>query len=252
MVFSLFRKTPTVPPPAVPPGERVYAIGDIHGRDDLFATLLHLIEADRAAAPSLKCTLILLGDLIDRGPSSKQVIARAMRVRSEFDAFHLLLGNHEEVFLKALRGSRESIRFLVKQMGGSATIASYGLNGARYEAMDFDELSEVFPPLVPTEQRRFLEQGEGFVVIGDYAFVHAGVRPRIPLDAQQGSDLRWIRGDFLDYRGAHDKIIVHGHTITPEVEDTGVRIGIDTGAFSTGRLTALVLEGADRRYLATT
>lgn len=251
MLLSLFKKSPATPEPAIPAGERVYAIGDIHGRDDLFARLLRQIAEDRANAAASRTTLILLGDLIDRGPSSRQVVERAMRVAQEFDAFHLLLGNHEEVFLKAAGGSREAVRFLVKQMGGGPTIASYGLAGPRYDAMTFEELADVMPSLVPPDHRDFLERGEELVVVGDYAFVHAGVRPRTPLAAQQGSDLRWIRGDFLDSRAAHEKVIVHGHTVTPEVEDTGVRIGIDTGAFGTGRLTALVLEGSDRRYLAT-
>lgn len=252
MLKKLFRSKPAEiqQKPAIPPGQRVYAIGDIHGCDDLFAALIDQIAADDNQRAPAAMSIILLGDLVDRGPSSRQVIDRAIALKSLWPDVRLIIGNHEDVFLKALGGDPKTMRYFVR-IGGGPTIHSYGLVGADYDRLTFDELAERFPPLVPADHVAFLSGGEDRIVIGDYLFVHAGVRPGVAIDQQVTGDLRWIRDEFLDDRRDHGKIVVHGHTIYDEVQERPNRIGIDTGAYATGRLTALGLEGEERWFLST-
>lgn len=252
MVLKLLRRAieQSPPPASVPDGVRVYAIGDIHGRLDLLDQLLFRIEADERIRGNAKTQLIFLGDLIDRGPDSSGVVQRALEVEQSGRPVRFLLGNHEEVFLKALGGSLEALRFFVK-IGGRATILSYGFTEQEYAALDFEDLLQALIARVPDEHVAFLQRFEDRIAIGNYLFVHAGIRPRVPVDEQTGGDLRWIRSEFLDYRGAHGPIVVHGHTITEDVEERANRIGIDTGAFASGRLTALGLQGGERWYLST-
>lgn len=253
MVLKLLKRALAPEPAAhaVPAGVRIYAIGDIHGRLDLLDDLLFRIDADdRARGSGVRTEIIFLGDLVDRGPDSAGVVARALELKAQGRAVRFLMGNHEEVFVKAMRGSREALRFLVK-IGGRATILSYGIPPEQYDALDYDELADMLAAKVPAAHVDFLAGFEDQIRIGDYLFVHAGVRPRVPFAEQAGGDLRWIRGEFLDYRGAHDAMIVHGHTITDDVDEQPNRIGIDTGAFASGRLTALGLEGTSRWYLST-
>jgi serine/threonine protein phosphatase 1 len=236
--------------PCVPEGERVYAIGDIHGRDDLFVQLLKMIEADNSAREPMRVTLILLGDLVDRGPDSASVVARSMALGAPFDRVHLLIGNHEEVFLKALGGSIEALRFFVR-IGGEQTIHSYGIVGDDYLALDFPGLLGRLQAAVPQDHVAFLAAGEDQVEIGDYLFVHAGVRPGVPLTVQRSSDLRWIRDDFLNDTRDHGRFIVHGHTISDAPDLQQNRLGIDTGAFRSGTLTVAGFE-RDQRWLLST
>jgi serine/threonine protein phosphatase 1 len=253
MVLKLFKRTlePDPPPAAVPDGVRVYAIGDIHGRLDLLDALLFRIDADdRARGGAARSEIIFLGDLVDRGPDSAGVVARALELKASGRPVRFLMGNHEEVFLKALTGSREALRFLVK-IGGRATILSYGVASDEYDVLDFDELATVLAQRVPASHVDFIAGFEEQIRVGDYLFVHAGIRPRVAFEAQTGGDLRWIRGEFLDFRGSHGAVVVHGHTITDDVEERANRIGIDTGAFASGKLTALGLEGTSRWYLST-
>lgn len=235
---------------AVPPGRRVYAIGDIHGRDDLFGRLVDMIRADHAARPPAQMTLILLGDLVDRGPTSAQVVERAMRLREEFPDTRLLIGNHEECFLAALTGDVRRLRFFMR-IGGDATVQSYWNDGTNLAEASFETVAEKLPQMVPQAHIDYLGSGEDVIEIGDYVFVHAGIRPGVELDRQTISDLRWIREEFLNDPRDHGKMIVHGHTICDEVDEWPNRIGIDTGAFRSGILSALVLEGTERRYLDT-
>ena len=252
MVFSKFypKRAKRSHLPSVPEGKRVYAIGDIHGRDDLFAEIIDKIAADNNAREVADVTIILLGDLIDRGPQSAQVVARAMALSKAVPEFYCLSANHEEVFLKALGGDPKLMRYFVR-IGGAPTIHSYGLAGSDYEALSFAELAEVFPPMVPAKHVEFLAAAKEHVLIGDYLFVHAGIRPGIPLEQQEASDLRWIREDFIDDRRDHGVIVVHGHTITAVVDEQPNRIGIDTGAYESGILSAIGLEGSDRWFIAT-
>ncbi|MBX9860451.1 MAG: serine/threonine protein phosphatase [Sphingomonas sp.] len=230
---------------AVPDGVRVYAIGDIHGRADLLNRLLDRMMEDDAGRAVADQHLIFLGDLIDRGPDSAAVIERAIAIREALPNSRFLMGNHEEVFLKALEGDEKAMRLFCR-IGGRETILSYGMSEAEYACLDYAELIEWVIRTVPARHQRFLESFEDMVIVGDYAFVHAGIRPQVPLDQQQQSDLRWIRDLFLNFSGPHDRIIVHGHTISESVEERSNRIGIDTGAYMTGRLSAMGFEGATR------
>jgi serine/threonine protein phosphatase 1 len=243
--------TPAPHKAAVPAGERIYAIGDIHGRADLLDELLGMIDEDNIARGPSQVRLIFLGDLIDRGPDSKKVVERLMDVKARHPLTHILLGNHEEVFLQALRGdSAGALRYALR-IGADATIQSYGVTGQEYLRADIDQLLEISLRRVPQEHLDFMAGFEDMVVAGDYVFVHAGVRPDKPLDRQKVNDLRWIRDDFLDYRGKLEKIVVHGHSIADEVQVTAHRIGIDTGAYASGILTAMGFEGGERWLLQT-
>jgi serine/threonine protein phosphatase 1 len=236
----------------VPAGARVYAIGDIHGRNDLLQQLLAQIDADDAARGPAQTQIIFLGDLVDRGPDSAAVIETAMALKAaRGDSIRLLMGNHEEIFIEACRKREPKLlRFFLK-IGGDETLQSYPITRAEYRDMDLDELSERLPSLVPEAHLDFLEGFEDQILVGDYAFVHAGIRPDVPLAEQKKSDLRWIREEFIGHRGDLEKVVVYGHTIYPQVEERGSRIGIDTGAYASGCLTAIGLEGGDRWYLAT-
>ena len=245
---SLFQSRQTPAPAIVPEGERYYVLGDIHGRADLLDAMIAAVEQDDAARPPAATTVVLLGDLVDRGPDSAGVIDRVMAWQEERQV-RCLAGNHEEMFLGAFE-DQAILRQFVKH-GGRETILSYGINKARYASLTMDELFAELPHLVPTAHRDFLRGLEDVIVAGDYAFVHAGIDPALPLEEQVGSALRWIRQPFLDHAAAHSHVVVHGHTITEDVEERHNRIGIDTGAYRTGRLTALILEGATRRYLRT-
>ena len=171
-----------------------------------------------------------------------------MRLKDEFPDTRLLIGNHEECFLAALTGDVRRLRYFMR-IGGDATIRSYWRDDASLADASFEEVAARMPTLVPAEHVDFLGNGEDVIEVGDYAFVHAGVRPGVPLDKQSLSDLRWIRDEFLDDLGDHGKMIVHGHSITSEPDEQANRIGIDVGAFKSGRLAALGLDGADRWYL---
>lgn len=229
---------------------RVYAIGDIHGRLDLFERLLELIDQDDAGRAPLPCHLILLGDLMDRGPQSAAVIERAMALSGASQNVHLIKGNHEEVFVGAARGSAQYAGYC-RRIGGTATIASYGLDPGISMAMTDAEIATWMLGNVPRDHVDFLDGFTDSLVMGDYLFVHAGIRPGVPLEQQDVADLRWIRGEFLHDREAHPYMVVHGHSITSEVDEQANRIGIDTGAWSSGKLTAIGLEGTDRWFLQT-
>lgn len=251
--FSRLRRRGTSTTPAgrsVPSGLLIYSIGDIHGRDDLFAELLDQIDQDRQLHPHNQCILVLLGDLVDRGPDSDKVIERALAVSPRFNSMHHLIGNHEECMLAALTGDVRSMRYFIR-IGGDSTVRSYLRNDDLYNLATFEELAEMFPTLVPQAHLDFLGRGEDWVVYGDYMFVHAGVRDELPLHQQKVSDLRWIREDFLRSNAVRDSIIVHGHTISLDIDQRHNRIGIDTGAYTSGKLTAMGLSGTSRWFLQT-
>lgn len=235
----------------VPDGIRVYAIGDIHGRLDLLEELLVRIAADDGARTKGVATqYVFLGDLIDRGPDSKGVVERLMALAPGRRDVRFLMGNHEQVFLRAMSGDRRALRFLIR-IGGRETLLSYGITDEDYRLLDFEELAVLAAKKVPAEHLAFLGGFENWVAIGDYLFVHAGLRPGVALEEQDQADLWWIRDEFLSHRESFGPIIVHGHSITEDVDVRPNRIGIDTGAFATGRLTAIGLEGAERWFLST-
>jgi serine/threonine protein phosphatase 1 len=234
---------------SVPDGARIYAIGDIHGRLDLLDRLLAMIDADDAGRGPSRTELIFLGDLLDRGPDSLGVVERVMAL-GERRAVRCLLGNHEEVFLRALSGDLRALRFLVR-IGGRETLLSYGISAEQYRDVDYDELLVLLQEKVPASHVAFLSSFENWIEIGDYLFVHAGLRPGVAVEDQKSSDLCWIREDFLSHRESFGKMVVHGHSITEDIDERPNRIGIDTGAFASGRLTAIGLEGDQRWYLST-
>ncbi len=234
----------------IPDGRRIYAVGDIHGRLDLLDALIAMIEADDAGRVPADTLIVFLGDLVDRGPDSRGVVDRLIAFSRGPIATRFLMGNHEEVFLRALGGDLKALKFLIR-IGGRATILSYGIDEAEYQSLDFEELAATLTRLVPPEHVAFLSAFEEWIEAGDYLFVHAGVRPGIDLGEQRASDLRWIRDDFLQHRDSFGKLVVHGHSITRNVDLRANRIGIDTGAYDSGKLTAIGLEGAERWFLST-
>ncbi len=240
---QLFRAPPQRALPAVPPGERVYAIGDIHGRLDLLEALAATIEGDDRTRGAATATIILLGDLVDRGPDSAGVIAFA-RAWQQRRAVRILLGNHEEMFLGAFDKPEVLRQFL--RFGGRETVLSYPVDPAAYNAADMSEARALMRHHVPAADLDFLRSFEDQIAIGDYLFVHAGIAPDVPLDEQTPGDLRWIREPFLSHRQSHGPVVVHGHTITDDAVIRANRIGLDTGAYASGRLTALALEGTQR------
>lgn len=230
----------------IPEGERVYAIGDVHGRLDLLIGLINRIKADHRSRPPAQAHVVLLGDLVDRGPQSAQVLEylRAQR-GGGFARFHFICGNHEEAMLATLSPGAIPEETGWLDYGGYETMLSYGADasvlGERGNA-----LGGSMRLLVPDSHIDFLESFVDHVTIGDYLFVHAGIRPGVPVDRQEKRDLRWIRGDFLDDPRDHGMMVVHGHSIAIEPELLDNRIGVDTGAYLSGILTAIGLEGGDR------
>ncbi|MEJ7933727.1 metallophosphoesterase [Sphingobium sp. AN558] len=229
---------------------RVYAIGDIHGRIDLLDELLAMIARDDAARPPMTRYLILMGDLVDRGPDSATVVRRAINLSQSASNVRFLKGNHEEVFVLAARGDVQAARFF-RRIGGIETLASYGLDESESSAMDDDALASWMLTHIPRADVDFLDGFQTMIEIGDYLFVHAGIDPKKPISRQETGDLLWIRQPFLDHTARHERMVVHGHSITqmPDVREN--RIGIDTGAYASGRLTALALEHNRRWFLHT-
>lgn len=231
----------------LPPGLRVYAIGDIHGRADLLDCLHDKIEADLGSAPE-KTVIVYLGDYVDRGPDSHGVIERLTRQRFAGIETVALLGNHEDMLLQFLDAPYGASLWLSN--GGDATLGSYKVK----VPASFDELlftQRALLGAMPRHHKQLLLGLPEQVQYGDYLFVHAGIRPGLPLDRQSREQMIWIRDIFLDSETDHGLVVVHGHTIVHEVEWRPNRIGVDTGAYTTGRLTALVLEGTGRRLLQT-
>jgi len=232
--------------PQIPEGQRVYAIGDIHGRLDLLVTLAEAIEADNASRGRADSTVILLGDLVDRGPDSAGVITAA-RMWASQRKLRCITGNHEEMFLEAFE-SPEVLRHFLRY-GGKETLLSYPVDPVAYLSAELHDLQLMMAEAVPHEDIDFLRNFEDMIVIGDYVFVHAGIAPNVPLDDQQDVQLRWIREPFLSNKDDHGFVVVHGHTITDEPDIRFNRIGIDTGAYESGRMTALGLEGTERWFI---
>lgn len=236
--------------PAGPPEYRAYAIGDIHGRLDLLEELLAKIHAELQHRPSAKTLLVFVGDLIDRGPKSAQVIERLRTYRREGIHPVFILGNHEEVLLRILGGDAQLISDW-RSFGGAECLQSYGVDPEVIARLDDEDALAVVQAAIPRNHVEFLESFVDSCRFGDYLFVHAGVRPGVPLELQSQADLRWIRQPFLFDDSDHGFIVVHGHTISSEVDERSNRIGIDTGAYRSGILTALAIEGTNRWLLDT-
>lgn len=238
-------------PAQVPEDMRLYAIGDIHGRDDLLADLLNRIGADARHQPSDRNILIFLGDYIDRGLQSREVLDRLTGDPMPGFERVFLKGNHEQALLQFLDDAAFGRTW--KYYGGLETLHSYGIKELTLsdDPADFEHARERLEEILPQSHRHFLETLGLTAEFGDYFFTHAGVRPGVSLNRQIEEDLLWIRDDFLESHASFGKIVVHGHTPKEEVVFRRNRIGVDTGAYMTGVLTALVLEGASRRLLQT-
>jgi len=236
--------------PRGPKGRRAYVVGDVHGRLDLLDRLLDDIHAEIERDKPEKVLLVFLGDLIDRGPSSAQVVERLRTYRRQDIRPIFLLGNHEEVVLRILAGEVEHLPDWLR-FGGAQCLESYGADPRLIAAASDEAAIAAVRAAIPDRHAAFLRTFVDTCGFGDYLFVHAGIRPGIALDQQRQSDLRWIREPFLSDESAHGFVVVHGHTIRPEVEERINRIGIDTGAYRTGVLTALAIEEDRHWYLRT-
>lgn len=244
--LARFQTLQTGLPTVLPPDLRIYAVGDIHGRADLLDTLARRIEDERPSAPSETLT-IFLGDYIDRGLQSATVVEWLSR--GEFPTpFQALRGNHEEVLLRFLED--DSVLESWRKFGGMETLHSYGVDvSSVMRGKGYEEARRALVARLPAHHRRFMAETPLTARYGDYFFCHAGVKPGVPLDEQKADDLLWIREEFLSFRGSWEKMIVHGHTPVSEPDIQPNRINVDTGAFATSILTALVLEGDSRRML---
>jgi Calcineurin-like phosphoesterase len=235
---SIFRKWPR---PRVPNGVRIYAIGDIHGRSDLLDELLKRIDTHLETNPVSHSIEVFLGDYIDRGPASRQVLDQLV-ARSQTNQTVFLKGNHENLLTRFV--TNPPILQTWQDLGGLETLMSYGIiSSINANAATQAQLAAQFDLVLPKAHRRFIDDLKSSFTCGDFFFVHAGVRPGIPLAEQREEDLLWIRQDFLLYEKDFDKIIVHGHTPVPQPDIRPNRINIDTGAYATGQLTCLMLEG---------
>jgi len=234
--------------PKTPENTRVYAIGDVHGRLDLFDRLLGRIATDARDNPGLHKILVMLGDYIDRGPDSRGVLQRLVdlrngRVLCGFE-IHLLKGNHEDSMMSFLANPNK-LTWL--GCGGEQALISYGLDPKQNPKA----LSAALLYSLPKAHREILRSLAFCVTVGDYAFVHAGVRPGIAFTDQDPNDLVWIRAAFLDSKKKHDHMIIHGHSPTKVPTVRPNRIGIDTEAWASGKLTCLVLQDGEQRFIST-
>jgi serine/threonine protein phosphatase 1 len=252
MLFDLFRKrSPAVTQPVLK-DTRVYAVGDVHGRADQLARLLDMIQEDIARGPRpATVEVILLGDYIDRGRDSAAVLDMLSGLTLPGLQLTMLRGNHEQVLLDLAAQPRAKQLSQWLTYGGLETLASYGLPSQLLYSDDLDTLLAAMEQVIPEAHLQWLSALPLQRRVGDYLFVHAGVRPKRPLDAQDSQDLLWIREPFLSSTDDFGAVIVHGHSISRAVESRPNRIGIDTGAYATGILTAVVLEEDQRRFLAT-
>lgn len=232
------------------PEDRVgYAIGDVHGRLDLLSRLLDKIEAD-ARETSLKPLAVFLGDYVDRGPESRGVLDALISGRPRGFELRFLKGNHEQAMLAFMDNPPANRPWL--ELGGLQTIVSYGLPAALPSAGD-DALADIAGALrraLPASHLAFLKGLERYAIYGDYLFAHAGVDPAKPLQSQTDTDLFWIRKRFLDAQGCYSHCVVHGHTPQPLAYIDERRIGVDTGAYALGTLTAVRLEASKTSFIS--
>lgn len=233
--------------PTLKPGLRIYAIGDIHGCASMLERMLELIDADLQLNPAESVLEVFLGDFVDRGPDSAAVLKRVAMPAAEGRTRVHLMGNHEHAMVAALEDYTMMPRWLA--FGGEATLRSYGIEPREW-AHDPQALQPIAQSIIPQDDLTFLARLKTSHQEGNVLFVHAGIRPGVPLGAQDRHDLLWIRDEFLDHPGPHPAFIVHGHTPVDQAEVHPYRVNVDTGAVYGGPLTALVLEGSALRFLS--
>ncbi len=233
-VVEAMRSRPNLEPDEFPV---IYAIGDVHGCYD------QLLEAERriredTAIHAERALVVLLGDYLDRGPRSREVIEHLCRPAVTGHMRITLCGNHEEAFRRFLQKPEAFPEW--SRFAGPETLASYGVDGAYLMQHGGPAaLDRALRDAVPAHHRNFLEELPSMLTVGDIVFVHAGLRPGVPLSQQRDSDLLWMREPFLSRGPELPMLVVHGHTPVHRPFFGNGRIGIDTGAFATGRLTVL-------------
>lgn len=224
------------------PGERIYAIGDLHGRLDLFERLIGRIREDNEARAPAATKVVVLGDVVDRGPQSAALVARLMRYTQASDRFIVLKGNHEHAMVEALGGDSRAFQAWLA-IGGYETLVSWGVPEEIIKNGPFPLLSKIAKRLIDREVVAWLDGLPLHHVSGEVMFVHAGLKPGVELARQKPRDLLWIGEEFLRSEAAHPHLVVHGHNMKADgPELLAHRIGVDTGAYATGRLTAVALE----------
>ncbi len=244
--------------PAAAAGDLVFAIGDVHGCRELLAALMDGLVEDVAATRAeagedVRSVVVFLGDYVDRGPDSSGVLDALVGLdRGQFDDMRFLRGNHEDTLLEFLDDASAGARWCA--FGGDATLKSYGIAAPAPDAssQEWEGARKAFARALPEEHVAFLRDLPYITTSGDYAFVHAGVRPGVLLAEQSLDDLLWIRDEFLDDDSRLEKVIVHGHTPEPEPFHSFRRIGVDTGAYASGVLTAVRLYGQTVSFLQST
>jgi serine/threonine protein phosphatase 1 len=229
---------------------RSYAVGDVHGHLDLLRRQQDLIEADRARTGDAAAPVVHLGDLVDRGPDSRGVIDHLASGIAAGAPWVVLRGNHDRMFARFLRdpaepepGLRRDLSWLHPRLGGAATLGSYGVRAAADRPLAPVHAEAL--AAVPAAHRAFLDGLPALFRHGEVLFVHAGIRPGLPLDRQDETDLVWIRDGFLDDARDHGVLVVHGHTALDRATHHGNRVNLDSGAAYGGPLSAAVIEGRD-------
>lgn len=234
--------------PALPPGLRIFAFGDLHGRADLLDRLKQRISVESTQAPAERQVVVGLGDYVDRGPDSRAVLDGLIEGFGEGLESVMLRGNHEAVLLDFLKDpGRTGDKWI--EYGGGETLRSYRVPLDGEVSAPQSRARDALVGVMPVEHMLFLERTRIHASYGDYYFVHAGARPGVALSAQTERDSLWIRKGFSDRDAPFEKVVVHGHTPVDEPYIGQYRINLDTGAYATGRLVCLILEGEDRRLV---
>ncbi len=238
----------------MPAQQCIYAIGDVHGRYDLLVKLIEQIGQDASGLPDdVQVTIVFLGDYIDRGLQSKQVIDLLLGDRLAAYSTVFLVGNHEESLLRFL--NEPSFGSTWAQYGGAATLMSYGVQPPRGRAgadpSAWQGAWQAFREALPVEHLEFYRAMKHYYVAGDYLFVHAGLRPNVPLKEQRVQDMLWIRDDFIDDPSMFPHLIVHGHSQSDDAFLDNRRMGLDTGAYSSGILTCARFINSDISVITT-
>jgi serine/threonine protein phosphatase 1 len=231
-----------------PEGMRIYAMGDVHARIDLLKLMHERIAAEIARDRPADWRIIHLGDYVDRGPDSKAVLDFLIDAHRRDERIISLAGNHDVGFLEFL--DRPSPDTLFARFGGAETALSYGVRLDCANPLTLRECHSALVKAVDDSHVAFLRARPFSTTMGDFFFCHAGIRPEVALDKQSDEDLIWIRADFLHYTGLHPKVIVHGHTPFAEPEILPNRVNVDTLAYRSGVLTALVVDGPEKRMLS--
>jgi len=252
-MFNLFKNKNVKADAAIPTGDMdgyAYVIGDIHGCYYELCELLRMIEADIKLLGEGSKEIIFLGDLMDRGPQSMQVMEHLVNFNPDYADLIFLMGNHEEVFLNVLSGSEGALRSWF-EFGGRECVRSYGVENLGEIHTNTESLLFRIQKKVPQKHIDFIKTFQDMYQFGSYLCVHAGIKPRVDINKQTSRDLRWIRSEFMKYTKPHPFIIVHGHTIVESAQVLPNRIAVDTGAYEGGPLTAVRLGPDGPHFLQT-